>query len=180
MSRFTPIDRALTHKRPRPLWGDPYRDVGDHSAIYLGTMDQVDDPDHLANSWGYTIFRTDYSTSDDTFTRAVKLLNTYAGNWLFDDLNPKRRFNRPPLDPRVAYEVRSRLYNEVVEGKSTLENAPIEEVGQQFDLWIARNRDGTDATLSARFLYCIMLDKESIENLLTLPNQPNQVQRPDI
>lgn len=79
-------------------------------------MDQIDDPGYFANSWGYTIFRTDYSTPSESFARAVKLLTTYAGNWLFDDLNPKwRPFDGPLIDPRAMYEVRSRLYNAVVE-----------------------------------------------------------------
>lgn len=183
MSRFPPIDPALTLQIPEPRWGSRYRDVGRRSKWFLRTWDLVDEPDQFVNSWGYTIFRTDYS-SDERFSKAVKLLTTYAGNWLFQDLkDPRYRpVDTPPRDPRVMYEVRSRLHNVVVDDPATLDNATIDAVGRQFDLWGERIRDEaeTEGSSSARFTYCIMLDKESIDNLLTLPEQPSQVQVPDI
>lgn len=184
MSRFPPIDPALTLKRPRPRTGDPYRDIGRRCKWFLDIWDYVNEPDRFENSWGYTIFRTDYS-SDERFAKAVRFLTIYAENWLFHDLwlpEDWRQLNLTPRDPRVVYEVRSRLYNVVVEDRTTLDNATIEAVGQQFDLWSARileeaQHGGRPPT---RCMYCILLDKESIDNLLTLPEQPSQVQVPDI
>lgn len=65
-----------------------------------------------------------------------------------------------------------------MEDQAVLEGARIEDVGRHFDNWIEGQEDDGSRT-SPRLQYCIMLDKESITNLLTLPERPDDVQPPD-
>ena len=182
MAKFSPIDPALYRKIPDGPAGSIYRNIGQHSIDYFESLDSIYQPDEFANSWGYTIFRTDYSllNADENFAKAVKLLNTYAGNWLFDDLiQPYRRPGDPPLDPRVMYEVRRRFVNVVVEDQAALEGSTLEEVGCYFDAWIEEHEDDLGSRDDPRLRHCIMLDKESVDNLLTMPEDPNHIKLPD-
>lgn len=112
MARFPPIDPYLITETPHRLGRSKYRNVSRRSICYYLAMNSICQPEEFANTWGYTVFRTDYSSpkSDDNFATAVKRLNAYAGNWLFDDLrlDQYRMSSRPPLDPR------SRTRSEVV------------------------------------------------------------------
>lgn len=179
MSRFPPIDPALFRCEPDQLPCER-----NFTREMLEYISELDGSHQFAHSWGYAVFRTCYGTpgADENFARAVRILNIYAWDWALEELKPPGRFaitRRPALDPRPAREIKDRLCNVVVEDRATLENATVEEVGRQFDLWVANNNgiSGLEELrdYNPRFRYCIMLDKESINNILTLPENPDEL-----
>jgi len=87
-------------------------------------------------------------------------------------------FGQPAHDPRPNEELWGRYYCELVQDEEALAGASESEVGDMFDTWTKQNRRQATTTTnlfpkpSARFLFCLMLDKESVEHLLDLPKDP--------
>ncbi|KAH6640323.1 hypothetical protein F5144DRAFT_483533, partial [Chaetomium tenue] len=161
-----------------------FRFVGDDEPRRASRMllqvladDDHDESHDYRYSWGYTIFRTIYTPgSDEAFARAIERLAVYAKTYVNDDIALKRRPNQQPRDPLPNQELWSRYYNEVIEDEHTLANATVEDVGRRFDTWISEhlNLDALPRrrTSNARFYYCLMLDQESVDNILTSPEEP--------
>jgi hypothetical protein len=176
MPTFPPIDKAMAAPAPRFIGDDePKRE----SRLLLQVLadDDHDKSHDYSYSWGYTIFRTVYTPgSDDAFARAIERLAIYAKTYTNGDISFKRLPNQQPRDNVPNTELWSRYYNEVVEDRDTLANATLEEVGRRFDAWISEhlNRDVLPprGTSNARFCYCLMLDQESIDNILGSPEEP--------
>jgi hypothetical protein len=164
MAGLSPIDTALTSTAPR-FPGD----TGiNKSRFALQELANHDGSHDYAYSWGYTIFRTVYGPdTDEDFARAIERLAVYA----------KRFTQNDPHDSRPDEELWSRYYSEVVQDEERLSGATESEVGDMFDAWIRdHRRTTTTASLSpnSRFLFCLMLDEESIENILELPEDPRR------
>ncbi|KAM0275932.1 hypothetical protein ACHAQH_007274 [Verticillium albo-atrum] len=140
-----------------------------HIAYHDGSHD-------YAYSWGYTMFRTVYTPgSEEAVAEAVERLATYARYWTRDEMFTAGRHVQ--VDTRPNDDLWSRYHSEVVQDEQTLANVSETEVGQRFDAWIAQHRrpaTATDAShkLNSRFLFCLMLDQESIDNILALPEDP--------
>lgn len=66
----------------------------------------------------------------------------------------------------------------MVQDEDTLAGAGVSEVGDMFDAWVSQHRCAAATTTNAsprpnsRFLFCLMLDEESIENISGLPEDP--------
>lgn len=133
------------------------------------------DPD----SWGYTIFRTDYDPgSDEAFTKAVERLVVYAKRWA--------QVNKYEPEPNQIgrhhphEELWGRYYSEVIQDEQTLANATASQVGERFDTWIRQQHRpavSNGPPTDSRFLFCLMLDEDSIDNILALSEDPRR-QRP--
>lgn len=174
MGLFAPVDPALLERK-----SFVFKDAGLERLQYISERKPTT---QLAHSWGYTIFRTWYASpaSDDRFARALDRLDVYAKNWVREKMAAETSAtlgsSRPPPDPRSYHEIEKRIYQMVIEDKDSLEGASIQEVGRYFDSWIAR-RSGPEGSKSQHdplFRRCIMLDEESINNILTLPEVPAQ------
>ncbi|KAM0327425.1 hypothetical protein ACHAQA_005711 [Verticillium albo-atrum] len=126
-------------------------------------------------SWGYTIFRTVYTPgSDEAIAQAVERLAVYA-KFFTQNEHARPRLGAGAFDTRPNEELWSRYYCEVVQDEQNLANASESEVGEWFDAWIGQHRRSATSTRpepNARFLFCLMLDKESLENILALPEDP--------
>lgn len=171
MTDFSPIDAALadTSRPPRRFPGDMGRI--NSSRFALQDLAHYHDGSHdYAYSWGYTIFRTVYGPdTDEDFAMAVERLAVYAEYFTRND----------PHDRGPDDDLWSRYYSEVVQDEERLSGATESEVGDIFDAWI---RDHCRAATTARgrlepnsrFLFCLMLDEDSIDNILDLPADPRR------
>lgn len=173
MARLPPIDMAIAAPMPR-FAGDVESNRKSRRA--LQQLAHHDESHDYGYSWGYTVFRTVYTPgSDAAFLNAIKRLAIYARTFTQDEPRAYRPKSEPAFDPRPNAELWSRYYCEVVQDE-TLANASESEVGERFDTWIRQRR--RPATTNApwrpngRFLFCLMLDQESIDNILALPEDP--------
>lgn len=174
MSIFPPVNPAMFERK-----SFVFEDVGRDKLQYISERNATT---QLAQSWGYTIFRTWYATpaADEKFARALELSDTYAKNWVREKMATETGStlgsSRPPPDPRSYHEIENRIHHVVIEDKETLESATIQEIRQHFDLWIAKcsGPEGSKLRNDPRFWRCIMLDEESTNNILTLPEDPTQ------
>jgi hypothetical protein len=125
-------------------------------------------------SWGYTIFRTIYKYgSDEAVAEAVKRLAVYAKHFA-------RNGYRCPeggggFDDCSAEDLWSHYYSEVVENRESLANASVDGVGEQFDAWIRQHQSPATTAYpkpNGRFTFCLMLDEQSLDNILGLPEDP--------
>lgn len=168
MTDFSPIDAALTTTGPR-FPGDIHINKSRFALKELAIHDGSHD---YAYSWGYTIFRTVYGPdTDEDFATAVERLAVYAKYFTQND----------PHDRGPDDELWSRYHSEVVQDEERLSGATEGEVGDHFDAWIRDHRRAAAATTASgrlrpnsRFLFCLMLDEESIENILELPADPRR------
>ncbi|KAH7160993.1 hypothetical protein EDB81DRAFT_333532 [Dactylonectria macrodidyma] len=167
MANFPPIDMAIACPQPR-FAGDVEpcrmsRSALQHLARHDGSHD-------YPYSWGYTIFRTVYTpASDEDIAKAVERLAVYAKFFT------QREHARGAFDARPNEELWSRYYCEVVQDEQTLADASESEVGERFDAWIRQRLRPAITTYpepNARFLFCLMLDDKSLENILALPEDP--------
>lgn len=152
MTTFRPIDRAEVNLYDRSLAGQ-----------YLYALSRFEGYHEYPYCWGYTIFRTVYGPgSNEAFSKAIERLNA----WIKYVLETNAR------SPKIP-EIWNRYYNEIIEDE-TLGNASIEEVGRRFDTWVAEHLHlpsdypGSEAP-NSRFRFCIMLDQEGIDKILSLP-----------
>jgi hypothetical protein len=181
MPNFPPVDMAIA-KPPDRFLGDPeprraIRNVLLSLADYDGSHD-------YAYCWGYAIFRTVYTEgSDEAFAEAIKRLGIYAKMALDDDILFKPLPNEEPNDPLPNQDVWNRCYHEIVEDPEKLANASVEDVGKYFDTWVKehlRPVTGRRRPPNARFELCIMLDQESIDNILLMPEKPSSRDHDDV
>jgi hypothetical protein len=180
MAKFPPIDPSLVYDDPDGPMGNKTcpRSVSRHRLSQIAYHIEVS---QYANCWGFAIFRTYYGgpEADQQFARAVELLDLYASSWALEELEHlnKSRVRFPPEqadeDPQVVHEIKNRYHNVIVEDRETLENATGAEVGRQFESWVVKNMDEVGTVANPRFDYCIMLDEESILNILTRPETPD-------
>ncbi|KAK7413097.1 hypothetical protein QQX98_008045 [Neonectria punicea] len=173
MTNLPPIDMAIAYPKPR-FAGDvePVRT----SRIALQHLARHDSSHDYPYSWGYTIFRTVYTPgSDEAVARAVERLAVYA-KFFAQNEHARPGVGAGAFDARPNEELWSRYHCEVVQDEQTLANASESEVGERFDAWIRQHRrpliTGTYPEPNARFLFCLMLDEESLENILALPEDP--------
>ncbi|KAH6962333.1 hypothetical protein BKA56DRAFT_679150 [Ilyonectria sp. MPI-CAGE-AT-0026] len=173
MTGLPPIDMAIACPKPR-FAGDvePVR----MSRMALQHLARHDGSHDYPYSWGYTIFRTVYAPgSDEAVARAVERLAVYAKNFTQNE-HARPRVGAGAFDTRPNEELWSRYRCEVVQDEETLADASESEVGERFDAWIREHRRpvvaGTRPKPNARFLFCLMLDEESLENILALPEDP--------
>lgn len=173
MTDLPPIDMAIACPQPR-FAGDvePVR----MSRIALQHLSRHDGSHDYPYSWGYTIFRTVYAPgSDEAVARAVERLAVYA-KFFTQNEHARPRVGAGAFDARPNEELWSRYYCEVVQDEQTLADASESEVGERFDAWIRQRRrpvvTGTYPKPNARFLFCLMLDEKSLENILALPEDP--------
>ncbi|KAK1963100.1 hypothetical protein LY78DRAFT_660628 [Colletotrichum sublineola] len=175
MAQLPPVDMAIASPTPRfPGDVEPER----LSRIALRYLTPHDGSHDYAYSWGYTVFRTAYGPgSDEAFAKAIERLAVYAKRFTQDE-HARLRVGQGAFDPRPNEELWSRYYCEEVQDEETLANATESKVGEVFDAWIGRHRraatigNGTSPSPNARFLFALMLDEESIENILELPEDP--------
>lgn len=174
MTQLPPIDRAIAFPEPRfPKDDEPKR----LPRIALQHLADHDGSHDYAYSWGYTIFRTVYTPgSDEAVARAVDRLAVYAKHWARTNERSRPRLGQP-FDARPNEELCSRYYSEVVQDEQALAGASESEVGDMFDAWIRQHRRAPTTTArpcpNARFMYCLMLDQETIDNILALPEDPH-------
>ncbi|KAK4157598.1 hypothetical protein C8A00DRAFT_29442 [Chaetomidium leptoderma] len=175
MATFPPIDMAIAAPAFRFVGDD---EPGRGPRRLLQVLAGHDENHNYPYCWGYTIFRTVYTPgSDEAFARAIERLGIYAKAYVNDDIASKRPPNKEPRDPRPNQDLCSRYYNEVVEDGETLANASLEEVGRRFDAWINEHLTPDalqrgSGTSNARFRFCLMLDQESVDNILASPEEP--------
>lgn len=147
------------------------------SRIALQHLAHHDGSHDYPYSWSYTIFHTVYaSRSDEAVAKAIERIAVYARFFTQDE------YACPPLgqgafDSNPNEGLWSRYYCDVVQNEDILAGASESEVGDMFDAWIRQHRRAAttnDASPrpNARFLFCLMLDEESIENILKLPEDP--------
>ncbi|KAG9252353.1 uncharacterized protein F5Z01DRAFT_243435 [Emericellopsis atlantica] len=167
MADFPPIDAAFTepndYRVPREYLKELAKFHGNHTYPY---------------TWGFVIFRTVYTYgSDEAFAKALERLDAYARYEAYQDLRSKF-YHEAPRDPAVNQELFRRYYNVILEDKDKLANASVDEVGKRFDAWIESNLTAEatkqrDPRLNCRFRYCVMMDQQSIDNILALPEDPD-------
>ncbi|KAI8648700.1 hypothetical protein NCS57_01482200 [Fusarium keratoplasticum] len=167
MTNLPPIDMAIASPKPRfPGDDEPTR----LSRIALQHLARHDGSHDYPYSWGYTLFRTVYTPgSDEDVAKAVERLAIYAKFFT------QKEHARGAFDSRPNEELWSRYYCEVVQDEQALANASESEVGERFDGWIRQHRRPATSLYpepNARFLFCLMLDEESLENILALPEDP--------
>lgn len=176
MAQFPPIDMAVASPpRSSPDDLEPARASRralQHLSEYDGTHDRP-------YCWGFTVFRTVYTPgSDEAVARALERLDVYARRFSEEDNLMTGRRQTTPFDPRPVEDLWSRYYTELIEDEKTLSNASEAEVGERFDAWIREHRatppEGRSlhGEQNARFLFCLMLDEESLNNILALPDNP--------
>ncbi|KAH7117348.1 hypothetical protein EDB81DRAFT_243200 [Dactylonectria macrodidyma] len=172
MANFPPIDIAIAYPQPRFAGDDEPRRMPRSALLHLSHHDGSHDYPY---SWGYTIFRTVYTPgSDEAIAKAVERLAVYAKLFTKNE-NNLPRVGAGAFDTRPNEELWSRYYCEVVQDEQTLANASESEVGERFDAWIRQHRRPITSSRpkpNARFLFCLMLDEESLENILALPEDP--------
>ncbi|KAH7309115.1 hypothetical protein B0I35DRAFT_441471 [Stachybotrys elegans] len=168
MASFPPIDPSLS----RPNHRFPYdREPTRKSRSTLRVL-EADDGDHDRKwCWGYTIFRTVYTPeSNDAFPKAIERLNTYAKLWADSDILI-RWTSEEPKDPRPNADLASRWYNDIIQDRDTLDGVSIDEVGRRFDAWVAENARRPPHQ-NIRYKACIMIDQESLDQIMMLPENP--------
>ncbi|KAH7174914.1 uncharacterized protein B0J16DRAFT_186010 [Fusarium flagelliforme] len=174
MPTFPPVDMAIANPEARfPRDQEPGR-LSRHALRNLA------DNDHSHNypyCWGFTIFRTVYSPdSDEAVAKAVDRLSCYAKHFTDNESMPPRI--NDPYDPLPNQDLWGRYYSELIEDESILSNASADEAGHVFDNWINANRTPVDYANqrfhcpNGRFCFCLMLDQESIDNILAMPDDP--------
>ncbi|KAF3811701.1 hypothetical protein GCG54_00014450 [Colletotrichum gloeosporioides] len=170
MANFQPIDMAIANPKPRFV-NDP--ETNRSSRQCLLQMANYDGSHNYPYCWGFTIFRTAYD-SDEAFTKAVERLNNYAKHWAYHDL--ARRRGREPKDPLPNQDLSSRYYSDIIEDPG-LAGADVEEVGRRFDAWVKEHLNSTDKrdVPNARFRFCLMLDQQSIDAILAMPEDRETV-----
>ncbi|KAH7113122.1 hypothetical protein B0J13DRAFT_574742 [Dactylonectria estremocensis] len=172
MTGLPPIDIAIAYPEPR-FPGDV--EPGRTSRIALQHLARHDGSHDYAYSWGYTIFRTVYGPgSDEDVAKALDRLAAYA-KFFAQKEHACPVVGQGAFDARPNEELWSRYRCELVQDEQTLADASESEVGERFDAWIRqRRRPFTTAypVPNARFLFCLMLDDESLENILALPEDP--------
>ncbi len=181
MTQFPPIDVATLCAVPSCKVDAEYthkaRDALEHLARYDGTHD-------YPYCWGYTIFRTVYTPgSDERIAAALERLTVYARYFVTHDtqLHERVRGRDNPVDARPNEELIRRYYTEMVEDEQSLAGISESEVGERFDAWVAQHRNrpraqGTFRERNTRFEFCMMLDEESLDNILALPQDPYAAQ----
>ncbi|KAI8255601.1 hypothetical protein K4K53_007902 [Colletotrichum sp. SAR 10_77] len=170
MANFQPIDMAIANPKPRFV-NDP--ETNRSTRQHLRQMADYDGSHDYPYCWGFTIFRTAYE-SDEKFTKAVERLNNYAKHWAYHDLARSR--GREPKDPLPNQDLSSRYYSDVIEDPG-LAGADVEEVGRRFDDWVKEHLNSTDKrdVPNARFEFCLMLDQQSIDAILAMPEDRETV-----
>lgn len=175
MAELPPIDMAIASPASRFPGDVESRRM---SRIALQHLAHHDGSHDYPYSWGYTIFRTAYAPgSDKAFAKAIERLAVYAKSFTQDE-HARPRLGQGAFDPRPNEELWSRYHCEVVQDEDNLAGASESEVGDMFEAWIRQHHRAATSTTSAsprpnaRFLFCLMLDDESIENILELPENP--------
>lgn len=171
MARFTPIDMAqfaATEATVGSIWFPDERVDSTRKALAaLKHLAWHDGSHDYGYCWGYTVFRTVYEPgSDEMVERALTRLASYAAHYA----------TRPGQQPdgSLNEEFRSRYYCELVQDEQGLSGITEDETGERFDAWIAQNRRAVEGRRerNSRFMFCLMLDRESINNILDLPVDP--------
>lgn len=175
MAQFPPIDMAIAC--PAPLCdADVQSTHKARSALqHLATHDGSHDYPYC---WGYTIFRTVYTPgSDEDVAKALDHLAVYARYFFTKgQLHPRVPGGEDQFDTRPTEELLSRYFSELVQDEQRLGDLSESEVGERFDAWITQHRrpvtGGISPVENTRFLFCLMLDAESLDNILALPQDP--------
>ncbi|EGX89975.1 hypothetical protein CCM_08229 [Cordyceps militaris CM01] len=172
MAHFPPIDVAALCAEPNNKAEAGYtlkaREALKQLARYDGSHD-------YAYCWGYTIFRTVYTPgSDERVAAALERLAVYARQFVTHDtqLHPRGPGGATPFDTGPNEALIGRYYSELVEDEQSLADLGESEVGERFDAWIAQHRSRPGRERNTRFEFCLMLDEESLDNILALPPDP--------
>ncbi|GKT66568.1 hypothetical protein ColTof4_04060 [Colletotrichum tofieldiae] len=180
MATFPPIDMAIAKPEPRFIRDPETQRAPRRDLLSIAFHDGSHNYPYC---WGFTIFRTVYTPgSDEAFAKAIDRLAIYAKQYADDDILHKRLPNEEPRDPLPNRELWSRYYNEAVEDPETLANAGVEEVGRRFDAWVSEHFDsggGKRGVPNSRFRLCLMLDQQSIDSILAMPENPRTGLRDD-
>ncbi|RNJ58810.1 hypothetical protein D7B24_004175 [Verticillium nonalfalfae] len=174
MTRFPPIDLAVACPGPRcpgdlestRMSRDALRHIAEH-----------DNSHDYQYCWGYAIFRTVYTPgSDEVIAIAVDRLAIYAKLFTQErQIHPRVPGAAMAFNIRPIEELWSRYYCELVQDEQTLSDATESDVGDSFDIWIRQHRRPTTSSVperNSRFNFCLMLDEESLENILAMPEDP--------
>ncbi|KAM0259186.1 hypothetical protein ACHAPA_010862 [Fusarium lateritium] len=174
MADFLPVDMALANPEARFPGDHEPRRMSRHALRNLANNDHSHSYPYC---WGFTIFRTVYTPgSDEAVAAAVDRLSRYAKHFTNNESMPPRI--NDPYDPLPNQDLWNRYYSEVIEDDKTLSNAPVDEIGRRFDEWISANRTPVDYANerfhcpNGRFRFCLLLDQESIDNILAMPEDP--------
>lgn len=172
MTNFLPFDKAIANYSK-----NGNRESARIHRAHLASLAENDGTHDYPYCWGYTIFRTVYTPgSDEAFKKALERLDAYAGAWVDrDDDFPRYGNHAESKDQRPNNELWSRCHNEVIEDPETLADATIEDVGRRFDAWVSehvRRPDGSKHTPNARYVACVMIDQEGIDNILAMSEDP--------
>lgn len=177
MTNLPPIDPSLYWVEPRRPGESPPRVGTARSA--LRDLARYDGSHDYAYSWGYTIFRTFYGPgSDEAVDEALRRLAAYARVFAYDgtDAIPTPGHGGDPVDARAKDDFWRRYHCDLVRDEDTLAGMSESAVGERFDAWIREHRrpvvSGHYETPDGRFLFCLMFDRESVENILALPEDP--------
>ncbi len=174
MTQFPPIDMTVVCPEPRC---DVDADATRKSRSALKHLAKHDGSHDYPYCWGYTVFRTVYTPgSDEAVAKALERLAVYAKYFITkEQLHPRVRGREGQFDTRPNDELLSRYYSELVQDEQSLADVSESDVGYRFDAWITQHRrpvTGRSPERNTRFLFCLMLDEESLENILALPQDP--------
>lgn len=174
MTELPQTDLAIVSPAPRfPGNVEPLRT----SRIALQHLAHHGGSHNYLYSWGHTIFRTVYGPGpDEAFAKAIERLAVYA-KFFTQDEQSRPRPGQGAFDSRLNEELWSRYYCEVVQNEEALAGASEIEVGDMFDAWIKQHRRAATTSSACsrpngRFLFCLMLDEQSIDDILELPEDP--------
>ncbi|CAG1969868.1 unnamed protein product [Fusarium graminearum] len=174
MANFAPVDMAIANPEARFPGDQEPRRMARHALRNLADNDHSHSYPYC---WGFTIFRTVYTPgSDEAVTAAVDRLSRYAKHFADNESMPPRI--NDPYDPLPNQDLWNRYYSEVIADEKTLSNASADEIGRRFDEWITANRTPVDHANerfhypNGRFRFCLLLDQESIDNILAMPEDP--------
>lgn len=173
MMRFTPIDMAQFAAIEVATAGfAPFTDkhvASTRKALAaLKHIERHDGSHDYGYCWGCTIFRTVYGTGfDEKVAQALTRLATYAEHFA------TRPGQQPDASPNK--ELWSRYYCDLMQDEQALSQLTEDEIGEQFDAWILQNRRPVRGRRehNSRFMFCVMLDRESVDNIIALPEDPH-------
>lgn len=142
---------------------------GSPTPRYLNLLSRYGSRGPHENSWGVTIFRTVYTPeSDVAFPVIVERINEFMRSYFLG-------IGQQPPEPEADREMLSRHVNTIIEDKTTLNNASIDQIHAAFESWV--NLEGLPDSNNTRYRIALMIDQAALDGIAKLP-QPGDKTAP--
>lgn len=170
MPNFRSIPPDLLSEKPlEPLKPSDSNDWDFMPRTLLEKIHNVTQQGSHKVSWGFTIIRTTYcpDSSDAAFIEAVERIDSYIKSSVESLVDYWLPNPAPNFQKRALRDLLSRYSNDIIQDRETLSNVNTEQVYHYFKNWVQDH--GGMETENPRYQNCLMLDSQSIEDILSVP-----------